>query len=397
MPDHPPSCSRELPARPAFELAEVFRRHGDVYQRCHALTPEQGRAIRDVARCRTPALGGHLDECDTCGFSRPAYNSCRNRHCPKCQGAAQAAWVQKHLVRVLETHYFHVVFTLPAELRPLVHDNRRVLFGLLFETAPQALLELGQDRLGATLGITAVLHTWTRDLSFHPHLHMVVTGGGLARAGDAWLPTRQSYLFPYRVLSRLFRGKFLAGLARLYHQRRLKLRGDCEVLADPTVFRLFKDRLYSKDWNVYQKPPFGGPDQVYRYLGRYTHRIALSNRRIVALDSTTARIKTKHGRTATLRHSELIRRFLLHVLPKGFVRIRHYGLLATRAAAKLDKARAQLEDVQPAPDQTPSAQHTTELNAELPSCPACLIGVLIPRPLVPLSTRSARPPPGVTP
>lgn len=359
--------------------------------------------MRAIVRCRTVALGGHLDECDSCDFTRPSYNSCCNRHCPKCQGAAQTAWVQKHVRRILQTHYFHVVSTLPAELRPLVHDNRRVLFRLLFQAAPAALLELGQDRLGATLGITAVLHTWTRDQNFHPHLHMIVPGGGLALDGEAWVATRKNFLFPYRVLSRLFRGKFLAGLARLYNEGALKLRGECDVLADPAVFAIFKDRLYSKDWNVYQKPPFGGAEEVFRYLGRYTHRIGLSNHRIVDIDEVTTRIKTKHGKTVDLKHHELIRRFLLHVLPKGFVKIRHYGLLATRSAAKLDKAREYLEVSTPRrvpDDETRSRDQESELPTTDPqmsvtprNCPACQVGVLIPRPLAPLIVQFARPPP----
>lgn len=303
----------------------------------------------------------------------------------------------------LHTHYFHVVSTLPAELRPLVHDNRRVLFRLLFQAAPAALLELGQDRLGATLGITAVLHTWTRDLSFHPHLHMIVPGGGIAPDGT-WVPTARNFLFPYLALSRLFRGKFLAGLARLYKDGALKLRGGCDVLADPAVFAIFKDRLYSKEWNVYQKPPFGGAEDVFRYLGRYTHRIGLSNRRIVDIGDTTTRIKTKHGKTVDLNHHELIRRFLLHVLPKGFVKIRHYGVLATRSATKLDEAREALEGSAPrrvpdddetrSGDQAPDPLTTHVQTSVAPrNCPACLIGVLVPRPLAALIVQPARPPP----
>lgn len=400
---HPSSCPQGSWPKPAFEVAEIFRAKGEAYRASHALTPEQGKAMRAIEACRTAALGGHLDACDTCSFERPAYNSCRNRHCPKCQGAAQATWVEKHVQRILPTHYFHVVFTLPSELRPLVHRNRRRLFDLLFEAASQALLALGHDRFGAILGMTAVLHTWTRDLSFHPHVHIIVTGGGLATDQKTWVAAKEDYLFPHLVLSRLFRGKFLAGLARLYSQGALDLGGECEILADREVFRLFKDRLYRKDWVVYQKPPFGGPEEVYRYLGRYTHRIAISNRRLEAVDEATVRFKTKHGRTATLKHEEFIRRFLLHVLPKGFVKIRHYGLMAVATKGRIEQARALL-DAEPRPERPEGAapDHGDDAaagtpdgvlaadTADLTRCPACLTGTLVRRPLPSLV---GRPPP----
>jgi putative transposase/transposase-like zinc-binding protein len=317
----PEACLAPGPSQSLLDIADIFRVHGEAYRTSHVLTPEQAKAMRAIVACRTAALGGHLDTCDSCGFERPAYNSCRNRHCPKCQGSAQAAWVEKHVARVLPTHYFHVVFTLPAELRPLVHRNRRLLFELLFETASQTLLTLAQDRLGATLGLTAVLHTWTRDLSFHPHLHTIVTGGGLAQDECSWAAAHEEYLFPYLVLSRLFRGKFMAGLVHAYRHRGLDLGGDGEGLAAPDVFDAFKDRLYRKDWVVYQKPPFRGPRDVYRYLGRYTHRIAISNHRLLSFDERGVCFRTKHGKTATLNGEEFVRRFLLHVLPRRFVKI----------------------------------------------------------------------------
>ena len=353
--------------------------------------------MRAIRLCRTAALGGHLEVCDHCDFERPAYNSCRNRHCPKCQARDQAAWVDKHVARILPTHYFHVVFTLPAELRDLVHRNRKLLFDLVFETASKTLLDLGKDRLGATLGITAVLHTWTRQMSFHPHLHCIVTGGGLASDGASWVQTKADYLFPYLVLSRLFRGKFLAGLQRLYQQGVLDLGGACQPLLEPDVFQLLKDRLYRMDWVVYAKPPFADPEDVYRYLGRYTHRIAISNGRLEAIDDETVRFKTNYGKTATLSHDEFIRRFLLHVLPQGFHKIRHYGLLASgNLKTKLVHARRLLgvnpAEVNPEPSLTDDwREWMLQLGVDVSRCPHCGVGTMLRRPLTDDISRS--PPP----
>ena len=392
---HRPSCPQGSWPRPTFEVADVFRIKGEAYDSTHVLTPEQGRALRDISSCRTARLGGHEEVCDSCGYARPAYNSCRNRHCPKCQGAAQRHWVEQHLGRILPVHYFHVVATLPAQLRPLVHRNRLALFGLLFHAASRSLLALGQDRLKGSLGISAVLHTWTRELSFHPHLHCIVTGGGLTLDGSTWVAASQNYLFPYLALSRLFRGKFLAGLTRLYKQGQLDLGGECEPLAERDVFDLFKDRLYRKDWVVYQKPPFAGPEDVYRYLGRYTHRVAISNWRIDAIDEDSIRFKTRHRQTATLSHEEFIRRFLLHVLPKGFVKIRHFGLLAPAyAGARLETAQRLLASsadppepsVQTTPDASADPQpDTISVTPDTSLCPSCGVGRLrhvpLPEPL----------------
>jgi hypothetical protein len=399
------ACPAAGPARPLLDIADIFRAHGNAYRLHHVLTPEQAKAMRAIVMCRTAALGGHVDTCDTCGFERPAYNSCRNRHCPKCQGSAQAAWVEKHVARVLPTHYFHVVFTLPAELRPLVHRNRRLLFDLLFETASQTLLTLGEDRFEATLGLTAVLHTWTRDLSFHPHVHTIVTGGGLARDQESWVAADEEYLFPYLVLSRLFRGKFMAGLVQAYRGGELDLGGACESLAANDVFAAFKDRLYRKDWVVYQKPPFRSPEDVYRYLGRYTHRIAISNHRLESFDERGVCFRTKHSRKTTLSGEEFVRRFLLHVLPRRFVKIRHYGLMATRSKRSHERARRCLEATSTAASDSPSVEAvapaeaasgiagTTPPPAIDNLCPACLSGTLVSRPL-PLS--AGRPPPWST-
>jgi hypothetical protein len=333
--------------------------------------------MRAIEVCRTAALGGHVDVCDACAFARPAYNSCRNRHCPKCQSLTQAAWIEKRMECVLPTHYFHVVFTLPHEIGALALRNRKAIFSLLFSAAAHTLLELGRDerRLGAQLGVTAVLHTWTRDLRFHPHVHCIVTGGGLAPHGDRWISSRQKYLFPVRVLSDLFRGKFLDELAGAYERGELDLGGTCATLAAPEEFNLLKCTLYRKNWVVYAKRPFAGPKQVFKYLGRYTHRVGISNHRLVSLDEHGVCFRTKNGRQVTVAPAEFIRRFLLHVLPNGFVKIRHYGLLASgNVRTKLAAARHHLEATSPPPS---SSQPTWKdrffalTGLDLETCPHC--------------------------
>jgi hypothetical protein len=352
-------------------------------------------------RCRTEALGGHLDLCPDCGFERPAYNSCRNRHCPKCQSLAQARWVAERFERILPTHYFHVVFTLPSQLRPLARANRAAIFDLLFACASRTLLELGldKDRLGAQLGITAVLHTWTRELAFHPHLHCIVTGGGLTPDGGAWSAASRRYLFPVKVLGALFRGKVLAALRRLRDQERLVYCGAARPLADAAVFDAFIDRLYEVDWVVYSKKPFAGPERVFRYLGRYTHRVGVSNQRLQAVDERGVRFATKGKNAVTLAPDEFIRRFLDHVLPAGFTKIRHYGLHAAgNVHAKLERARALLTAEQVAPPTQPLPQAAAAPTApltwqdlllaltgmDLARCPHCehpLVRRALPRPV----------------
>jgi hypothetical protein len=379
-------------------VAEIFRAHGEAYLDRHTVNPDQRAAMRSIAACRTRALGGHVDICDRCGHERPAYNSCRNRHCPKCQSLRQAKWVEQRLARLLPTHYFHVVFTLPAALRPLAHRNRRRVFMLLFRAAAQTLLALGRDpaRLGAQLGITAVLHTWTRELDFHPHVHCIVTGGGLAVDGERWVPARRRYLFPVQVLSRLFRGKFLAALGQAYRDGELDLGGGAHDLVDPAAFQQFVDKLYRAEWIVYAKRPFGGPQQVFRYLGRYTHRVGISNQRLQHIDAESVRFATKGGRNITLRPDQFIRRFLLHVLPSGFVKIRHYGLLAAgNATTQLDRARVLLEPGAPVEKRAARGSgaldwlaHLLELTGvDLTQCPQCALGRMIRQPLRPLRCR----------
>ena len=393
----PPRGACHDPApRPALEIAEIFRAHGDAYRHAHVLSREQRAVMRAIEVCRTDVLGGHLDVCDRCGHERPAYNSCRNRHCPKCQSLAQARWVEQRMARTLATHYFHVVFTLPSELRALALVNRRALFAMLFAAASQTLLTLGRDpaRLGATLGLTAVLHTWTRALQFHPHLHCIVTGGGVSLDGEHWVATRGPYLFPAKVLSGLFRGKLLAALTRAYDRGELALSGPCAELADPVRFARLRDRLYRQPWVVYAKRPFAGVAQVFRYLGRYTHRVALSNHRLQAIAEDAVRFGTRNGQSVTLSPPECIRRFLLHVLPTSFVKIRHYGLLAPRhATALFAVARRHLAapatderaSTVAAPTPSPDRDWRTRLRAltgiDLARCPRCTTGTMIPRPL----------------
>jgi hypothetical protein len=363
-----------------LEIADIFRAFGETYRQHHRMTPEQLHVFRDILACRTDILGGHLDVCPDCAFARPAYNSCRNRHCPKCQAMQQAAWIEGRMARILPCPYFHVVFTLPAPLRPVARRHPKLIYNLLFETVSQTLLTLGNDpkRLGAQLGFTAVLHTWTRALEYHPHVHCVVTGGGLTRDGTRWLAIRRStYLFPTRVLGALFRGKFLAGLRRLHADAKL----DLGAIA-PDV-RRFLDRLHQTRWLVYVKPPFGGPEQVFRYLGRYTHRIAISNQRLVSLTDRGVTFRTKHGDTVTLPAEEFIRRFLLHVLPKRFIRLRHFGLMApANATTRLETARRLLaaaapQSAAPPPPSPPPADKTwvdrvLELTGTDPTkCPRC--------------------------
>lgn len=332
----------------ALEVADIFRAHGDAYRQAHRPSHAQRSVMRAIESCRTAALGGHLDVCDSCGFERPAFNSCRNRHCPKCQCLAQARWIDQRMERIVPTRYFHLVFTLPASLRPLALHNRRLLFTILFQAASHTLLTLGGDpkRLGGRLGITSVLHTWTRTLLFHPHLHCLVTGGALSTDGQRWVATRSpNYLFPVRVLSALFRAKFLHALRSAFRSGKISFASDIAALAEPQAFGRLIDTLYRQPWVVYAKRPFGGPEHVFRYLGRYTHRVAISNQRLKGLDRDGVRFLTRGANTVTVHPVEFIRRFLLHVLPPGFVKIRHYGLFApAHIDTALVRARELLAD-----------------------------------------------------
>ena len=289
-------------ASPRWEVADILRAHGEAYRARHPVSPEQAAVMRHLVACRTAALGGHLDACGSCGFTRISYNSCRHRHCPKCQATKRALWLETRLERLLPVEYFHVVFTLPQELKPLVLKNRRVIYRLLFRTASQTLLQLPADpkRLGAQIGFTAILHTWGQNLLFHPHLHGVVTGGGLSPDGQRWIPARAGYFLPVDVLGSLFRGKFLAGLKQAYQTGQLQLTGSIQPLADPQVFGQLLGQLYHKNWVVYAKRPFGGAEHVYRYLGCYTHRVAISNSRIVSFQDGRVCFRYRHLQACSL-------------------------------------------------------------------------------------------------
>jgi hypothetical protein len=341
-----------------LEVAHIFRLYGEAFRQTHRLCRVQLQAMRAIEDCRTAVLGGHLYRCEKCGFEKNVYNSCRNRHCPKCQNLDKERWLQQRRNELLPVPYFHVVFTLPEELNVLALGNPEVIYDLLFRCASQTLLEVAADakHLAARLGILAILHTWSQTLVLHPHLHCIVPGGGLSLDGERWRATTERFLLPVRVLAPVFRGKFLAGLKQLYQQGRLKLTGGVEELRDPLAFYQLLDRLYRKFWWIYSKPPFGGPEPVLRYLARYTHRVALANHRLVRLaeDKVTFTYKdySQGGRRRemTLPVEEFIRRFLLHVLPHRFVRIRYYGLFANRHRdQQLGRCRALLGAAPPSP------------------------------------------------
>jgi len=299
------------------------------------LTPERVKVLHAIMRCRTAEMGGHAVVCSDCEHVNIAYNSCRNRHCPQCQWSAQEKWIARRESRLLDTHYSHVVFTLPGELRPLAMYNSKQLYTLLFRASSRTLLELGRNpkHLGADLGVTSVLHTWTRELHYHPHVHCLVTGGGLSVDGSSWVSTRsRTFLFPVKVMGRLFRGKFLAGLKALYR------RGEIVGIDEPDFYRLV-DSLYATDWNIYSKPTMLGPEQVIAYLGRYTHRVGISSSRIRRIGSETVTFVTRKKNTTTIPLAEFVRLLSLHVLPDRFMKIRHYGIYAS-ANIKTKWARA---------------------------------------------------------
>jgi hypothetical protein len=339
------------PVRPALEVADVIGEHGEVFLTKYGdqLTDTQRKTLRDLAACRTAALGGHVERCLDCGHERLAYNSCRNRHCPKCQALSRARWLAREAELLLPVDYYHVVFTLPAELSELALANPRLLYNSLFQAASATLREVAANpkRLGAQIGVLAVLHTWGQNLHHHPHLHCVVTGGGLScnSAGvldgsPRWVSCRTGFFLPVRVLSRVFRGKYLELLRAAFDQGQLTFPGRLGPLAETHHFVEYVRPLYKKEWVVYSKAPFGGPEQVLKYLSRYTHRVAISNHRLLKLEDGQVTFRyqdyaaDRRQKTMTLSAEEFLRRFVQHVLPRGFVKIRHYGLLANRQRAE---------------------------------------------------------------
>jgi hypothetical protein len=326
--------------RPTLEVADIIRAFGNSYWERHRshMAWQHRKVLNAIARCRTPALGGHRDQCSSCAHQVISYNSCRNRHCPKCQGNARAKWLAARSAELLPVPYFHVVFTLPHELSALVLQNKRLLYDLLFRTSAATLLEVARDpkHLGADIGLLSVLHSWGQNLQHHPHIHCIVPAGGLAEDRSGWVAASPRFFLPVRVLSRVFRGKFVAGLKQLAEHDKLQFHGSLIGLAQPRCFRPFLHQLFRQEWVVYAKPPFGGAEHVLHYLARYTHRVAISNHRLVAFHDDQVSFRWKdyaHGgkqKLMTLPADEFLRRFLLHVLPKGLVRIRHFGLFANR-------------------------------------------------------------------
>jgi hypothetical protein len=347
--------------RPALEVADIFRDHGPAWRHANRghISLDQLKVMSAIERCRTAALGGHVARCenDACGHTVIAYNSCRNRHCPKCQAAASKEWLEDRRAELLPVPYFHMVFTLPAEIADIAFTNKRVVYSLLFKASSQAMLTIAADpkHLGARIAITSVLHTWGSAMTHHPHVHMIVPGGGISMDGKQWISCRSNFLLSVRVLSRLFRRLFLEMLIKAYEAGELNFYGQHVSLAKPDKFTRFLKRSRKSEWVVYAKRPFGGPEAVLSYLSRYTHRIAISNRRLVSADQHHVAIRYKDYRahhserwkTMRLTTDDFMRRFLSHVLPKGFHRIRHYGLLANgNRAANIAKVR-ELLDVQP--------------------------------------------------
>ena len=357
------------------ELADVFRQYGESYQRTHRLSTCQQKVMRAVSVCRTQELGGHLDRCDACGFERPAYNSCRNRHCPKCQSLAKAQWLEKQTSELLPVGYFHLVFTLPHELNRLILAHKKIVLSLLFKAVSDTLIEFGRSRLDGTLGVIAVLHTWDQTLKDHFHLHCLVPAGALSVDQSRWISARKNFLFPVTALSRVFRGKFLDLLQQACDKGKIP-KANIEIKASR-----------QKSWVVYAKKPFGSPQTVLDYLGRYTHRVALSNDRILQVENgevTLSYRDRKDGdrkKIMTLEAQEFIRRFLLHVLPDGFMRIRHFGFLANRSKKQALPQCRRLLKLDPALPQIPKQSAKDLLlkiiGIDLSRCPYCHEGTMI--------------------
>jgi len=361
-------------------VADIIRATGELFieQNRHWLCWKHVKVLRAIERCRTAALGGHLDECTRCGHRAISFNSCRNRHCPKCQTAARDRWIAARQKELLPTRYLHVVFTLPGRLSPLVLQNKKIIYDLLFRTSAETLLEVARnpEHLGAEIGFFSVLHTWSQKLTAHPHVHCVVPAGGLSPDHTRWIRSRDNYFLPKEVLAELFRGKFVDALKDAFQNGQLRFHGDLKLLAQPEIFAAWLRPLHRQDWVVYLKRPFGGPAYVVQYLGRYTHRVAISNHRLVSFKDGQVTFRWRDSahhneqKLMTLSVDEFLRRFLLHILPKGFVRIRNFGFLANRRRSTLLPLCFQLLGTTPQP---PAEEHSssTEDAAELYRCPHC--------------------------
>jgi len=382
----PPQADR----RPALEVGDVFRLHGAAYRNRQAVPLHHLRVLHAIEVCRTAALGGHIEQCDHCGHRRPVYNSCRNRHCPKCQALARARWLADRQAELLPVGYFHNVFTLPHQLNDLLAANQTVLYTLLFQSVAQTLQEFAADPhhgLGGQLGFTAVLHTWDQKLLYHVHLHCVIAGGALAADGTRWLPARRTYLFPVKALSRVFRGKYLDGLQQAFAKQELVFPGRSAALAAPEEFIQWLDTLRHKDWVVYCQPPWAGPEKVLDYLSRYTHRIAISNHRLRGLDDGHVTFDYRDRRDGnrvkqlSIAASEFIRRFLMHVVPPGFCRLRHYGFLSSRVKEeRLQRCRTLLGQDATASAEVPKNPLALLLHltgVDVRQCPQCQQGTMV--------------------
>ena len=373
--------------RPILEVADVFRRHGAGWRAANEahLSLAQRRVMTAIEICRTAALGGHVERCDDCAHTRIAYNSCRNRHCPKCQWKAAQAWLEAREAELLPVPYFHVVFTLPATIGVIAYQNKAKVYGLLFAAAAEALTTIAADpkHLGADIGLTAVLHTWGQNLNHHPHVHCIVPGGGISPNGDRWVRCRPNFFLPVRVLSRLFRRLFLEGLVAAFHAGELRFFSDLVALKDRGAFQAYLTPLRTQEWVVFAKRPFAGPSQVLAYLARYTHRVAIGNSRLLELTDQHVGFRSKDYRENGVARSkimrlpvgEFMRRFLLHVLPNGFHRIRHYGLFANgHRADKLALCRSLLQVPTTPPDRDSDSDDLDNEGApsnDTPPCPCC--------------------------
>ena len=369
--------------RSKLEVADIFRDYGPAYRREHAghLNLPQLKVMSAVENCRTAALGGHVAACTKCDHQHIAYNSCRNRHCPKCQGSAAQDWMRARMEDLLPVQYFHVVFTLPSQIADIAYQNKAAVYGLLFKASSETLRTIAVDpkHIGAKIGMTSVLHTWGSAMTHHPHVHVVVPGGGLSLDGKRWVACRKGFLVSVKVLSRLFRRLFLEGLAKLHKEGKLAFFGSLSRLADPDAFATYLAPLHKTNWVVYAKQPFGGPEAVLAYLSRYTHRIAISNHRLVSADADAVAFKWKDYRIKSgdrmkvmrLHTSEFIRRFLTHVLPSGFHRIRHTGFLANGIRRNRIEMIRRLLDVDPDADLKADDDQCADTNEKEQACPKC--------------------------
>lgn len=378
--------------RPALEAADIFRQYGAAYREAHKLPYEQLRVMRAIEVCRTAVLGGHLEKCDGCDFTRNAYNSCRNRHCPKCQGAERARWLEERKAELLPVEYFHVVFTLPEAMAEIAFYNKETVYGILFRATSETLLTIARDpkHLGAEIGFFAILHTWGQNLLHHPHLHCVVPGGGLSPDQERWISCPPGFFLPVRVLSELFRRLFLEYLEDAFYKNQLRFPGSIEPLRGVFVFDALLRSHEERNWVVYAKPPFGGPQRVLEYLGRYTHRVAISNHRLLSLEDDRVTFQWKDYRsehrekskTMTIEADEFQRRFLIHTLPTGFQRIRHYGFLANcHRKDKLEYCRSLLmagaAGLLPQPAECAEMKEAIREQPDVHRCPRCGIGSMI--------------------